>query len=179
MTGALGAEQIAKVSLAWSDWTIYQVQPKYLHYSLRWEDISFIFDLYLPNEFNAGEKSLCRQEAEDILYTFEIVDDRYPTAVKGYELYSWYVEDEALWFYTLITGANRLKTYNEVTWQKDIITEAGWEKITVKGSEHLQYILSLLPRGTVVTWHGKKWLKEVNAEARMGSYDEATRKRSS
>ncbi|MCK5428442.1 MAG: hypothetical protein KAI94_03170, partial [Anaerolineales bacterium] len=93
--------------------------------SLRWEDISVIFGLFLPNEFNTGEKSLCRQEAEDILYTFEIVDDRYPTAVKGYELYSWYVEDEALWFYTLITGTNRLKTYNEITSQKDIITEAG------------------------------------------------------
>ena len=96
MAGALGAEKIATVSLAGSDWTIYQVHPKYLHHSLRREDISFIFDLYLPNEFIAGEKSLCRQEAEDILYTFEIVDDRYPTAVKGYELYSWYVGDEAL-----------------------------------------------------------------------------------
>ena len=36
-----------------------------------------------------------------------------PHSMKGYELYSWYEESEDQWFYTLVTGTNRLKTIEE------------------------------------------------------------------
>ena len=43
-----------------------------------------------------------------------------PRSMKGYELYSWYAQQEGEWYYTLITATNRLKTWEEITSQEQV-----------------------------------------------------------
>ena len=59
-----------------------------------------------------------------------------PSSMKGYELYSWPVEDE--WHFTLITGTNRLKTVEEITSGEDVIDPEGWVRISVTGVDCAQ-----------------------------------------
>ena len=75
--------------------------------------------------------------------------EKLPKALKGYELYSWHVENE-IWF-CLITGTNRLKTVEEVKAPGEIIRN-GWVKITVKGVESIKKALSRLPIHSNVFW---------------------------
>jgi len=82
-----------------------------------------------------------------------------PPSMKGYELYSWYDEEGDSWHYTLITGTNRLKTFEEVTADEDQATQGGWVKITVTGTEGLKALLDRLPPGTELTWRGEDWLE--------------------
>jgi hypothetical protein len=86
-----------------------------------------------------------------------------PHAPKGYELYSWQAGDE--WHFTLITGTNRLKRYEEIVSTESVVTETGWAKLSVVGSENLKAMLNRLPRGEEVTWIGDDWLEAVGAPA--------------
>jgi hypothetical protein len=83
----------------------------------------------------------------------------YPS-MKGYEIYSWPAEDD--WYFTVIIGTNRLKTYEEITSAEDVITEDGWKKVTVKGVDSVKAVLSQLPKGEQVSWIGSNWLKQVH-----------------
>jgi hypothetical protein len=78
-----------------------------------------------------------------------------PHSMKGYELYSWPVAGE--WFFTLMTGTNRLKTYEEITSGEDVLSEDGWVKITVSGSDTLKALLGRLPAGEQVIWLDGTW----------------------
>lgn len=82
-----------------------------------------------------------------------------PPSMKGYELYSWYDEEDDSWHYTLITGTNRLKTIEEITARENKVTSSGWVKITVTGTEGLKALLERLPPGTELTWRGEDWLE--------------------
>lgn len=62
--------------------------------------------------------------------------------MKGYELYSWQVGDE--WYFFLLEGTNRLKTYSEVT----------ADTVAVKGIESMMSKLERLPKGEQVFWTG-------------------------
>lgn len=88
-----------------------------------------------------------------------------PCSMKGYELYSWQVENE--WYFTLITGTNRLKSYEEITSGEDVVSDDGWVKITVVGVDSIKSTLGRLPEGEEVFWIGEKWLEQVG-QTQMG-----------
>jgi hypothetical protein len=79
-----------------------------------------------------------------------------PHSMKGYELWSWPVDDE--WHFTLITGTNRLKTVEEITNGEDVIDPEGWVKINVMGVDGIKRVLARLPRGEQVFWVGGWYL---------------------
>jgi stage III sporulation protein SpoIIIAA len=64
--------------------------------------------------------------------------EKHPVSMKGYELYSWQIENE--WYFSLIEGTNRLKTYEEVT----------SEEVTIKGIIALNKEIARLPKGDTV-----------------------------
>jgi hypothetical protein len=76
--------------------------------------------------------------------------EKLPRSFKGYELYSW--EEEGQWHFTLITGTNRIKTIEEITYKGDFISETGWVKIQVVGADAIKYVLSCLLEGESVFW---------------------------
>jgi hypothetical protein len=75
-----------------------------------------------------------------------------PESMKGYDLYSW--QTGADWNFTLITGTNRNKTLDEITVPENTLSGDGFVKISVNGLNDLKRILSLLPKGTMITWGG-------------------------
>jgi hypothetical protein len=79
-----------------------------------------------------------------------------PHSMKGYELYSWQVDDE--WHFTLITGTNRLKTVEEITTGKGVIDPEGWVRISVSSVDSLKDTLAHLPAGEQIFWVGGWYL---------------------
>ncbi len=63
-----------------------------------------------------------------------------PHSMKGYELYSWKTRGQ--WYFSLVIGTNRQKTYREVT----------SAKARVKGIAGLKRKLDLLSRGEEIFW---------------------------
>ena len=92
-------------------------------------------------------------------------DSPLPRSAKGYELYSWPAEKGNEWQFTLITGTNRLKTYEEIASVEDIVSESGWVKVSVTGTEALKAVLGQLPAGESVTWNSGDWLEQVSMPA--------------
>ncbi len=76
--------------------------------------------------------------------------DRLPRSVKGYELYSWSENSE--WHFTLITGTNRSKTVEEIISGEDFISEVGWVRLHVLGSDAIEAVLAKLQPGEGVLW---------------------------
>ena len=72
--------------------------------------------------------------------------------MKGYELYSWQVDNQ--WHFTLITGTNRNKTLDEIISGEDFISEAGWVSVHMVGVDAVKSVLSKLPQDEFVTWLG-------------------------
>jgi hypothetical protein len=85
----------------------------------------------------------------------------FPGSAKGYELYSWRAGRE--WYYTLTTGTDRVKTYQEVTAGENT-AEDDWVKITVKGTHDLENTLDRLPPNTQVAWLGPRRLKRMGVK---------------
>jgi hypothetical protein len=104
--------------------------------------------------------------AEDISQSPGKMETSLPHSVKGYELYSWQVENE--WHFTLITGTNRLKSYEEITSSEDVISDDDWTKVTVKGVDAIKAALGRLPEGEEVFWIGEKWLGQMG-QTEMGN----------
>jgi hypothetical protein len=75
-------------------------------------------------------------------------------SMKGYALYSWPVEGDPGWRYTLRTGTNRTPTWEEISAPENTLTDEGWVKITVDGETALKSLLDRLPAGEVVVWIG-------------------------
>jgi hypothetical protein len=75
-----------------------------------------------------------------------------PQSMKGYELYSWFAEEDDVWHYTLATGTNRAKMWEEITTPESVLTEDDWVKITVAGEAALKSVLARLPKGEHVMW---------------------------
>lgn len=63
-----------------------------------------------------------------------------PHSMKGYELYSWQVSGE--WYFSLLGGTNRLKTYQEVA----------ADTVAVKGIDSIKQKLERMPKGEQVFW---------------------------
>jgi hypothetical protein len=92
-------------------------------------------------------------------------DSPLPPSGKGYELYSWPAEQGDEWRFTLITGTNRLKTYEEIVSGKDVASKSGWVQVSVEGTESLKALLGQLPRDEIVTWISEDWLEQVGVPA--------------
>jgi len=88
-----------------------------------------------------------------------------PRSAKGYELYSWRPPGQSQWHYVLITATNRLKTVEEITGSEDMITEAGWTRISVQGLDDLKDLLRRLPQGESVVWIDGSFLEVANGES--------------
>ena len=160
----VAAPPVPTASLAGHKWQVLQMQPKLLHYSTLQDYCSFIFGLTLPGPYKSSAKDPCQQAAEDVLKTFS---GALPHSMKGYELYSWYEEREGQWFYTLVTGTNRLKTIEEFRAREYYVDPGGWVSITVRDDGALKTVLRRLPEGEQVTWIGAEWLKQVGADKQL------------
>jgi hypothetical protein len=77
-----------------------------------------------------------------------------PHSMKGYALYSWRVEGDPGWRYTLITGTNRGHTWEEIAAPENTLTDEGWVKLTVDGETALKSLLDRLPAGEEIVWIG-------------------------
>jgi hypothetical protein len=149
--------------LAGYEWTVSQVRHDFLHYATQWDKGAFIFGLRLPERYKSDEKGSCQRAAEEVLSTLEITGPPLPHSMKGYELYSWYEKEDGDWYYTLITGTNRLKTLAEVRARTNIVQPDGWVSILVRETGPLKTLLRRLPPGEQVTWPGTEWLKQAGA----------------
>lgn len=78
--------------------------------------------------------------------------DPLPEAVKGYELVSW--QSGSDWNFTLITGTNRSKSFDELMSPDSEVTADGFVKITVSGIDKIKQVLAMLPAQTEVFWTG-------------------------
>jgi hypothetical protein len=61
-------------------------------------------------------------------------------AMKGYELYSW--KRDGRWYYTIVEGTNRSKSYEEIT----------SDSTSISGTAGLKERLNKLPKGAEVIW---------------------------
>jgi hypothetical protein len=75
-----------------------------------------------------------------------------PSSLKGYELYSW--QTGSNWNFTLITGTNREKSFDELMTSDSQVSESGMVKITVSGFDSIKQVLLMLPAQTDVLWSG-------------------------
>ncbi|MPM69531.1 hypothetical protein SDC9_116476 [bioreactor metagenome] len=83
---------------------------------------------------------------------FSSLPTQLPPSMKGYELYSWQVDEE--WNFTLVTGTNRTKTFDEIIAPENSVDPEGYVKLTVSGVENLKKLLALLPAGEQILWGG-------------------------
>ena len=70
--------------------------------------------------------------------------------MKGYELYSWEVNDG--WNFTLITGTNRVKTYGEIYSSQENVSEENWVNLKFTDVEFLKEAMKTLPEGEKIVW---------------------------
>ena len=106
-----------------------------------------------------------------IVFIFSCSDAKQPlpASMKGYELYSW--QKNGNWNFTLMTGTNRNKTFDEIISVKNIETNDA-VKINVSDVEELKDVFNRLPSGQIITWvsrvKGVEWpplpiVKEITA----------------
>jgi hypothetical protein len=86
-----------------------------------------------------------------------------PHSMKGFELYSWSVEGK--WYYTLMTGTNRSKTYAEITSDESTFTPDGWAKFTVQGADAIKAVLGRLPPDEEILWIGEESAEQIRGGA--------------
>ena len=79
-----------------------------------------------------------------------------PSSLKGYELYSWQVGRE--WYFTLISGTNRIKTVQEIASGENTIGD-DWVKVTVQGVHDIEVTLEQLPLDARVVWMGPQAIR--------------------
>lgn len=85
--------------------------------------------------------------------------ETFPVSLKGYELLSWRYEGD--WVYTLMTGTNRAKSFEEILSVENQYSSAALIKITVRGLKDLKVVLRRLPRGEQISWGGMNLEGEV------------------
>jgi hypothetical protein len=93
----------------------------------------------------------------------EIVATPLPHSMKGYELYSWSANNQ--WYFTLITGTNRLKSLEEIISSENTVTPDGWVRISAQGVDSIQNVLSGLPQHEEIFWVSKQWSEQIQIQA--------------
>jgi hypothetical protein len=74
-----------------------------------------------------------------------------PHSMKGYELYSWQMDEE--WHFTLITGTNRNKTVDEIVTGDDFVRSDGWVVLHAIGEQGVEVLFDRVPAGEFVFWN--------------------------
>ena len=69
-----------------------------------------------------------------------------PHSIKGWELYSWPYGKS--WNFSVLAGTNRVKSFEEVT----------KNKLIVSGTYSLKMLLDKFPENEEISWIGKEWL---------------------
>lgn len=87
--------------------------------------------------------------------------ETYPVAFKGYELLSWRYKGD--WVFTLMTGTNRAKSFEEILSVENQYSSDALIKLTVRGLDDLKIVLGRLPRGEQIDWGGMNLEGEVPA----------------
>jgi hypothetical protein len=87
--------------------------------------------------------------------------EKLPSSMKGYELYSWQTGE--YWNFTLITGTNRTKSFDEIIAAGNSVSSDGFVKISVRGIDDLEKVLKLLPTGEQIVWGGMDLGSQVSA----------------
>ncbi len=100
---------------------------------------------------NSQEVLSALEKAGKLIKKLTIAEvDSLPRSMKGYELYSWQLDNQ--WHFTLITGTNRNKTLDEIISGEDFISETGWVSVHLVGVDATKSALSKLPQDAFVTW---------------------------
>lgn len=119
-----------------------------------------------PGAGNTGDV----QKWENIASSdWEEIPEQLPQSLKGYELYSWQAGSSRV--YTLVTGTNREKSFDEITALENTI-DGEYLKISVTSREDLKNLLSRLPSGEEVFWGGINLEGQVGEGALYFSYPE-------
>ncbi|MCX6055627.1 MAG: hypothetical protein NTZ74_12085 [Chloroflexi bacterium] len=84
-----------------------------------------------------------------------------PSSMKGYELMSWQVDDQ--WSFTLITGTNREKTFEEIMDPGIQLSPDGFVKITVNGIDQIKKAFDHLAVEEQIFWGGMDLAGQVPA----------------
>ena len=107
----------------------------------------------LPTQ-TARAQTVSPTAAAEIIGTLDVsqLPDTLPHSMKGYELFSWQVDGE--WYFTLITGTNRNKSFDEIITPGNTVGVDGFIKVSVCGIDQLKLMLGLLPAGEEVIWSG-------------------------
>ena len=93
---------------------------------------------------------------------------KYPLAFKGYELLTWQKDGE--WVFTLLTGTNRQKSFDEILAAGNTFSSTEINKVTVIGVEDFKKLLDHLPKGEWITWGGMDLAGEIPAGTVYFSY---------
>ena len=94
--------------------------------------------------------SVCSKEKTQIQEPTNHIDLdalTFPHSMKGWELYSWPKGNN--WNYSILTGTDRLKSYEEVTTNQVIVT----------GKDSLKMVLDKFPTDEMILWIGRGWLE--------------------
>jgi uncharacterized protein YceK len=75
-----------------------------------------------------------------------------PVSEKGYELYSW--QSNSSWYFTLITGTNATKDFNDIVTAGNTLSDDGFVKITVRGVDAIKDVLKRVPADSRIIWGG-------------------------
>ncbi len=78
--------------------------------------------------------------------------EEFPQSMKGFELVSWQIGES--WNFTLISGTNREKTFEELMSPDSGVDENGFVKITVSGFAQIKTVFDHLPEESEVFWGG-------------------------
>jgi hypothetical protein len=79
-----------------------------------------------------------------------VPDNPLPHSFKGYEIYSWQQENQ--WHFTLISGTNRNKTWQEIITGNNTVSADGWVNIHVIGVDFIKGLIGRIPQGDFVIW---------------------------
>lgn len=107
--------------------------------------------IYIAISFILSSFSLitCSEEKNNELKSANIIDldtISFSHSMKGWELYSWPNGND--WNYSILVGTNRLKSYEEVTRNKIVVT----------GKDSLKLLLDKFPENENIFWIGENWL---------------------
>lgn len=71
--GAFGAFATEKVTLGDYSWDVAEVGRDGLHYSIPYETLAYMFDIFLPPDAEESERAECRAAAEQVISTFALL----------------------------------------------------------------------------------------------------------
>ncbi|HEY4788724.1 MAG TPA: hypothetical protein VIH57_21885 [Bacteroidales bacterium] len=89
-----------------------------------------------------------KDQAVDLVNKVNLDTLSFSHSMKGWELYSW--PNGNSYNYSILMGTNRVKSYEEVT----------TNKIIVSGKDSLKMVLDKFPQKENLFWIGKGWLEK-------------------